>query len=493
MRISPLHSLALVASILGACIDDEPDPDLNATEQHIVMPCARVGLYDASQSQPWNTKGVTVFDVRRCDSGDHLDGTFVAQQIGFIKPGFPDLTNPGGTVDGSYRVFFPDAAHANGKLLIFLPGSGDQASVANKEQLLQRAAYDGYHVLAIRYWNTDASETGNCGKAKSGPGSAQDKYTFDTLPSYDTCNLRSYVNRFTNWGKPYDPAVKLPSSGSTKCYEDAAENAAATFQCTGTPEGNALTDGDPVLFRVRALLKYLVANRPSSEQWDSFRAPGNGSYQTPPYLDWKRVALMGHSTGSKILFNIAHDGPRGAANAADDVLFDRVIFLSGPNLADASPAGLTGYAHSPGKTPLDRIYAFSNKWDQNFPRARETWATMSGPATAGSSTTVVGLKAQVTHEGARKDYETVNVCSPGMTDCHGCGEHHPLPPDLGMPYRSLTYRGNVAWCTATDGAAHANGEGAHTSTTSDDSCRGSTPDTCWYRAIWDYMLTNPTP
>jgi hypothetical protein len=195
---------------------------------------------------------------------------------------------------------------------------------------------------------------------------------------------------------------------------------------------------------------------------------------------------MGHSTGSKVLFHAAHVGPQGVANAGASVNFDRVIFLSGPNLPADS------YFDSPGKTPLDRIYAFSNYYDPNIDRARDLWKIIRGPATAGAPPTAIGLSAPALG-GGYQEYRVEQICLGTAEQCHTCYELHPLPPAPTTGYRAMVYQGNVAQCVSVDGAAHAPGENAHTSTTSDNSCRDPhRPDTCWYREVWDYMLTNPT-
>jgi len=127
--------------------------------------------------------------------------------------------------------------------------------------------------------------------------------------------------------------------------------------------------------------------------------------------------------------------------------------------------------------PLSKIYAFSNTFDAKFNRALASWRFMTGPSG-------VGLPGASASGG----FETKRICT---GTCPVCGENKPAPPSAGSTIRALQYSGNAQYCLGQTGAfTPIDDKWAHNSTTSNGTCSGSTPDTCWYLSIWDYLLTN---
>lgn len=483
---------------LAACVVDGPatdDESVSSSSQPIVQRCALTGIYDATAHQTFNTRGVTVRDYRRCTQDStrfqYLDAAFVADAMGVMRPSY------GATQD--YRVFAPDRA-SNGKLLIYISGNG--AGTDNREQLLQRAAYLGYHVIAVRYWNDDGGDITTCGRSPSngsfqssspclvGPNNADpvgcQPYTDHTAITYDDCARRFFLRSFAN---TTDANEKLPAAFvggiGAKCSPGGSHG------CDGTSVGRGLRAEDATLSRVRVLLNFLASHAPAEDGWGDF--PGaNNSYDAAPFLDWSRVALMAHSEGSKVFYYAAHDGtaPFGLASAA----FDRVILLSGPNLPLYGHENFVAldYIRTPGKTPMDRIYAISNSGDPNSDEAQAAWRQMSGPPTLGSTALQIGLGGD-TYNGVWHPHDTASYwgfCVPGQP-C-GCTEFKPVAPPSGSTIRALLYTGHIETCVDPSLAGD-----EHPSVTNDDTCKFDldhdgklTPADCWYLSLWDYALTN---
>lgn len=463
-------------TLLGCA--EAPTEEVGTTNDELTT-CKVAGLYRAG----YDFSNYTVWDYRRCDTGVYLDGQSVANAIGWQAPSFAKTT--------AYRVFAPDPAYSNGKLLIYLPG-GNGSDLSNKDQILQLAADTGYHVVAVPYWNDDGADITTCGAgpdqssgAFAPPSSCPlvdgqhcNPYTDVTGTTFDECSIDFYLNNFWNRLPDYPPA--FIAQGLLPCSNDSFY-----IKCAGTTAGRALVNGDAVLYRVRALLTFLTQTRPAAEGWGTFAATGT-NYVNAPYLKWQNVALMGHSTGSKVLMHIAHDGAE-AFGAPAGTVFDRVIFLSGPNVpftrSDVFGPLSSAYVTTTGKTPLDRIYAFSNTGDDKVDRAETVWKSLKGPATKGSTQPPqVGLTGLSSSPWA--PYPTQTACS-GVCRLD-CQQIAPATPPSAM--RALTYSapfgGSVGACVGTD-------IGAHESTTRDESCSDvADPKTCWYRNVWRFMLTN---
>jgi len=479
-----------------ACAVDATDGESQSeTSRPIVGRCSLTGIYDAAAHQAFNTRGVTVRDYRRCTQDDtrfqYLDGAFVADAMSATRPSF------GATQD--YRVFAPDRG-ANGKLLIYISGHG--GGTDNREQLLQRAAYLGYHVIAVRYWNEDSGDVGTCGRSPadgtfppatsckvaadgSDPTSCQ-PYTDTTGITYDDCARRFFLRSFAN---TTDPNERFPSAFvgglGAKCSPGGAE------VCDGTAIGRRLRPEDATLSRVRVLLNFLASHAPPEDGWGDFSGP-NDTYDAAPFLDWSKVALMAHSEGSKVFYYVAHDGP--ASFNMPDAAYDRVILLSGPNLPVYGHERFVAldYIRQPGKTPMDRIYAISNAGDPNSYEAQAAWRQMSGAPTRGSSALQIGLGGD-TYNNQWHPHDTANywgVCLPGAS-C-GCLEYKPVAPPTGSKIRALLYSGHIEKCVDPSLAGD-----EHPSVTNDDACNFDldhdgklTPLDCWYLPLWDYALTN---
>ena len=461
MRATSMGIAAAFA--LSACIQGADDTDRQA-EALTVGPVAGydcpfskfIGLYDAAKGQSWNRNDVTVYDYQKCNRGGYLDGAYVADAIGAIAPYYAATTQNDRTdgYDGGYRVFAPQPAKSNGKLLIYLAG-GD-ANNQESEQLLQRAAFHGYHVVAVRYWNDKDAEVSTCFKEPASLGGSQTYQVVYGPGDVNSCAIRLFRNVFHPTVYGYTPAHVGPFG--TPCWPG------STVICTGTPHGNNLTEGDAALYRVRKLLIYLASRYPD-DGWNDFKA--GSSYDAQPYLQWDKVALIGHSNGSKVMFHVAHEGPE-AFGAPATIDFDRVIFLSGPNLGVMRPGSeppgiLDSYVTTVGSTPLNKIYALSASGDDNVEEAKATWRYMRDAARTGLP---------------GRPYQAEYTPWPLSTANSTC-ERLVAPSDLSA--RAMLYTGN---CTDTRG-------GAHPSTHSDKSCTDpANPDTCFYENIWDYMLMN---
>jgi hypothetical protein len=432
------------------------------------------GVDPSGQQPPWNPDGVTVYDYRKCqqadDPGDYLDGQIVADSLGAIVPHFQPTVAGG----GEYRVYAPDPGHQSGKLLLYLSGQPDLNT--GKEQLLQRAAYHGYHVVATRYWNDTDATSKKCGEGPDDSGSfgphsspvPENPYTDSTGITFDECIIRLHRNQFENWSVDFTSA----HIGPVGAFCDPNPLDFDFDICNGTTVGNELNDGDASKYRIRKLLKYLDQRHPQ-DGWGQFSKHHNGHYDRAPYFDWSKITVMGHSSGSKVFFHLQHD----------QASIDRVILLSGPNLdvqrsGIFPPFNLSSYVTTRGATALHRIYAFSNTHDPKFPRALNSWRFMTGEQ--GS----VGLDGASVAGG----WESERDCS----SCSACQERKPVAPSSGSPIRAIQYSGNAQFCVGKASADDPiDGSWAHESTTENSSCAGSTPDTCWYLAIWDYLLTNP--
>lgn len=422
--------------------------------------------------KPWNAGGVTVYDYRKCgessDPGNFLDGQIVASSLGAVVPSFEPAAAPGNPMDGEYRVYAPDSAHQAHKLLLYLSGQPD--TNAQKDQLLQRAAYHGYHVLATRYWNWNPDAgSAVCGSGPDSSGnfaghSSSNPYTDSTGITYDDCVIRLHRNQFQNVSSGYTPAHVGPAG--SKCVPNSSD----PDLCQGTPTGLLLNKGDAAQYRIRKLLTYLDQRHPN-DGWGQYAA--SGGYDAAPFLNWSKITMMGHSSGSQVSFHLQHD-------QAD---IDRVILLSGPNLVatrkgTSQPANLESYVTTPGSLPLKRIYAFSNTHDPKFSRAHASWLYMTGKAGA------VGLPGVTGSGGWEAKQSCTGTCPP-------CAELSPAAPPAGSSIRAIQYSGNAQWCVGkASGTDPIDGSWAHESTTENSSCAGATPDTCWYLKVWDYVMTN---
>ncbi len=496
--------LGVVTLSSAACVVDAPKSnEVASTSQAVSLgECRQTGLYQAGIGQSWNRLDVTVVDYRTCvlsDGDNHLNPAFVAHVLDGL-PGAHGTTEvpafaPYGP-EGAYRVFAP-IVKQNHKLLIYLPGEG--SSTADKEQLLQRAAYLGYHVLAVRFWNDDGGGEARCGDGpeKHGPDKGKfinphtsckydvdcNPYTDQTPVTYDDCAIRFYTSVWDNGGPGFTPAHVAPHHSPFSlalpmpCGLGMMKNGTGwDFDtCEGVGVGASLTKGDAVLYRVRKLLTYLEAVHPL-DGWGQFKDPGKATYDEGAFLDWSRVTLMAHSTGSKVLFHVVHDRK-----------VDRAIFLSGPNLPETragkeAPGNLDSYVDTPAKTPIENIYAFSDTHDPEFHRAAAIWTNMKGKTLLGGNT--VGLLGAAWGED-QPGVETMQACDNGHVNCEK-GKPH-LPYDSFS--RAIRYSGNVDCQVNQIDCAEGNYPHAHESTTSDHySCSSNNPDDCWYLDIWDYLL-----
>ncbi len=504
--------IGVVTLSSSACVADAPSStDLGSIPQGVtwIGGCRMVGLYQANAGQAWNDRNVTVADYRQCASPDPTDNHHNAASVArFLNATAPGSTlvpgfDPDG-VEGAYRVFAP-LSKENHKLLIYLPGSG--SSTGDKEQLLQRAAYLGYHVIALRYWNDDDGGTGRCGDGpeQHGPdkgkfvkphtsckyGVACNPYTDVTPVTYDDCAIRFYTSVFDNGDPGFTPAHVAPFHNQFSvappmfCGLGMMKDGTGwdSDTCEGVGIGPSLTKGDAVLYRVRKLLTFLEAVH-SEDGWGQFKAPGKATYDDGALLDWENVTLMGHSTGSKVLFHTAHDRKVG-----------RAIFLSGPNLGETRAGTdvtkyLDSYTDTAAKTPLENLYAFSATHDPNFYRAEAIWTYMAGTLAGKAHTGLIGGPPAE----AAETMQPIDCTGPNRFNPDGTVKKCELAPRVpaGNP-RALRYSGNVACYVNQTSCGEHTFPNAHPSTTSDQySCPSLDPRECWYVHIWDYLLVgNP--
>jgi pimeloyl-ACP methyl ester carboxylesterase len=183
---------------------------------------------------------------------------------------------------GDGATFVPNAYNyasrtvTNGPLLLFLAATGLHPS--NYQQFLSTARADGYHVLALDYWNTGQSVQKTCG---------------------------------TNG----------------ECYTQVQRNRLDGSQPN---QFSAVSRGNSIVVRLRAAISHLEASDPSGE-WSR--------YLDPHGVDWENIVVAGHSQGGGESAYIAHVHlVRGVLMFSSPVDSDHGVEASWMRTAGATPA-----------------------------------------------------------------------------------------------------------------------------------------------------------
>lgn len=271
------------------------------------------------------------FGVLDHETGEPISPRRVAEVLGLQIPGYEP--------DSQYQVYLNRAA-PNGKLLVYLPGTNGVTE--DFTSLAARAADHGYRVIALAYWNSLDATAQNCKAYKDqSPGTGD-----GTTPPYtfDGCITDLYEGQFRNINV-LTPALR------------------------NTPSGKKLNGGDQVQGRLRRLLQFLVREFPD-DHWEQFAYQQNPANleNGSPYVDYAKITLMGHSTGSKVAAYIATQQPVA-----------RVIMLSGPNVTyknTGEPETCPTAVGVPVATPIDRYYAYYNTHDDSHDEAVKCFKRM---------------------------------------------------------------------------------------------------------------------
>jgi pimeloyl-ACP methyl ester carboxylesterase len=224
---------------------------------------------------------------------------------------------------GGGSIFVPNAYNyasrtvTKGPLLLFLAATG--LHPANYQQFLSTARADGYHVLALDYWNTGQSVQKTCG---------------------------------TN----------------ADCYTKVQRNRLDGSQPS---QFSAVAPSNSIVVRLRAAIGHLEASDPNGD-W--------GRYLDPQGVDWENIVVAGHSQGGGESAYIAHVHlVRGVLMFSSPVDSDHGVEASWMRSKGATPASrMYGFDDS-GDTFYSRIVASWNALGMPASHQLVTHRVLGGP------------------------------------------------------------------------------------------------------------------
>ncbi|HVY25304.1 MAG TPA: hypothetical protein VHB79_02090 [Polyangiaceae bacterium] len=248
-----------------------------------------------------------------------------------------DLSVPAPAWGGAspYEIYFPSAP--KGRLVVFAPGSPDVA--AEYQEFGKYAASLGFHVLVLRYWNTQETTANDC-VPQAPPPNAPPGFAYSTETA-DACITKLLDGQFRS-------SSTLKALGAFTVPKATPENP--------HPVPLLPTEGDPFQNRLRRALTYLERHFPQ-QHWKQFSANSDGNFDQSPFVSWSKITLAGHSSGSKLL-----------AYVAQQVEVHSLIMLSGPNIgyptgkADEKvcPTAISHPSQTSVPTSKSHMYAYYN-------------------------------------------------------------------------------------------------------------------------------------